>query len=110
MKIALFETGYWERAACRRLLPDHEVACTREPLIREEAEVFRSERRGTEDDPRALLADRVLPHFPSVIVTPHIAFDTDGASRRIIDTTLENFAAFVQGRRRNVVSDVGDKS
>lgn len=109
MKIALFETGYWERAACRRLLPDHEVACTREPLIREEAEVFRSERRDTEADLRALLADHVLLRFPNVIVTPHIAFDTDGALRRIIDTTLENIVAFAQGRPRNVVADSGGK-
>jgi D-lactate dehydrogenase len=78
-----------------------------EPLIREEAEIFRSERRDTEADLRALLADHMLLRFPNVIVTPHIAFDTDGALRRIIDTTLENIAAFAQGRPRNVVADSG---
>jgi D-lactate dehydrogenase len=42
--------------------------------------------------------------MPNVIVTPHIAYDTHEAVRRIINTTLENIAAFEAGAPRNVVA------
>lgn len=44
-----------------------------------------------------LLANHVLIDHPNVIVTPHSAFNTDEALRRIMGTTLENFSAFLAG-------------
>lgn len=73
-----------------------------EPLIREEAQIFRAP--STDGyDLRALVANHVLLRFPNVIVTPHNAYNTDAAVRRIVETTLENIEAFARGEPRNVV-------
>ena len=74
-----------------------------EPLIREEAEVFRDEGAPGKYDLKALVANHVLLRFPNVIVTPHNAYNTDSAVRRIIETTLDNIEAFAQGKPKNVV-------
>jgi D-lactate dehydrogenase len=75
-----------------------------EPLIRDESQVFRSDRTEFGPDERALLADHALLRFPNVVVTPHIAFNTGEALRRIVDTTLANIRAFVRDTPQNVVS------
>lgn len=75
-----------------------------EPTIREEAELLRSVfRREHEDDLRSLLADNVLLRARNVIITPHSAFNTREAVRRILETTVENIVGFVQGEPKNVV-------
>jgi len=72
-----------------------------EPLIREEAQIFRG--GSTEGyDLEALVANHVLLRFPNALVTPHIAYNTDSAVKRIIDTTL--IEAFVRGTPNNLVS------
>jgi D-lactate dehydrogenase len=74
-----------------------------EPLIREEAQIFRE--AWTEGhDLKALVANHVLLRFPNVIVTPHNAYNTESAVRRIIETTLENIEAFARGEPRNLVT------
>ncbi len=52
---------------------------------------------------RNLLADDVLMKMLNVIVTPHNAFNTDEALGRILDTTIENIKAWVDGKPINVV-------
>ena len=75
-----------------------------EPLIREEAQIFREE--WTEGhDLKALVANHVLLRFPNVIVTPHNAYNTESAVRRIIETTVENIEAFGRGEPRNLVTE-----
>jgi D-lactate dehydrogenase len=74
-----------------------------EPLIREEAQIFRT--ASTEGyDLQALVANHVLLRFPNVIVTPHNAYNTVSAVQRIIDTTLDNIEAFAAGQPRHLVS------
>jgi D-lactate dehydrogenase len=85
------------RAVGLDVLPD-------EPLIREEAQIFRAGQEDKAFDLRTLVANHVLLHLPNVVVTPHIAYDTDGAVHRIIETTLANIEAFSSGQPRNVVS------
>ena len=83
-------------AAGLDVLPD-------EPLIREEAELICSifcEKH----DLRNLVASHVLLRMPNVIVTPHSAFNTREAVRRIVETTVANIAAFVQQRPLNLVA------
>ena len=75
-----------------------------EPLIREEAQIFRADAPSEGHDLKALVANHVLLRFPNVIVTPHNAYNTESAVRRIIQTTLENIEAFARGEPRNVVS------
>ena len=48
-------------------------------------------------DLRVVLANHVLIDLPNVIVTPHNAFNTDGAWGRILGTTLRNIVNFMQG-------------
>ena len=83
------------RAAALDVLPQ-------EPLIREEAEVFRGPALG-KDNLEALVANHVLLRFPNVIVTPHIAYNTHEAFARIIDTTIANIDNFARGSGQNLV-------
>lgn len=85
------------RAVGLDVLPD-------EPLIREESQIFRAGQEDKTFDLRTLVANHVLMHLPNVVVTPHIAYDTDGAVHRIIETTLANIEAFSRGQPQNVVS------
>lgn len=80
-----------------------------EPLIREEAEIFRGA-WSEGHDLKALVANHVLLRFPNVIVTPHTAYNTEAAVRRIIDTTLANIEAFAAGRPQNVIPSPGESA
>lgn len=84
------------RAAGLDVLPE-------EPLMRDEAEIFRG---GSIDAARAksLLANHILIDAPNVLVTPHIAYNTEEARRRIIDVTIDNIRAFADGQPVNMVS------
>lgn len=74
-----------------------------EPLIREEAQIFRGA-WSEGHDLKALVANHVLLRFPNVIVTPHIAYNTESAVHRIIDTTLANIEAYTRGQPQNVIT------
>lgn len=73
-----------------------------EPLLRDEAEVFRDETIA-DDTLRTLLASNVLLQFPNVLVTPHNAYNTEDAVHRIIESSLANIEAFARGVPVNVV-------
>ncbi len=49
------------------------------------------------------LSNHYLIDHPKVIITPHIAFDTDEAVKRILDTTAENISSFSKGEVVNKV-------
>ena len=51
------------------------------------------------------LANYILIDMPNVVVTPHIAFNTREAVRRIVDTTLKNLEAFADGEPVNIVNN-----
>jgi D-lactate dehydrogenase len=53
---------------------------------------------------KTTLANHYLIDHPRVIVTPHLAFNTDEAITRILDTTIENIRAFAAGEPENVVA------
>jgi glycerate dehydrogenase len=57
-------------------------------------DVFRTEPPAP-DDP--------LLHHPKIVVSPHVAWGTPEAIRRVLDTTIDNVEAFVAGRPQNVV-------
>lgn len=95
-------------AALVRTLADGRLAAAgldvlpEEPLIREEAQIFRAGGQQPHDL-RALVANHVLLRFPNVLVTPHNAYNTQDALGRIIRTTLDNIDAFTRGTPVNVV-------
>ncbi len=51
---------------------------------------------------KALEINYLLKH-PNVIITPHNAYNTKEGLQRILDTTLDNIAAFVKNQPKNVV-------
>ncbi len=50
-----------------------------------------------------LCIDHVLMHHPKVVVTPHNAFNTHEALRRIVMTTIENIRKFTENAAINTV-------
>ncbi len=52
---------------------------------------------------RTTLANHYLIEHPSAIITPHNAFNTIEAIKRILGTTVENINAFAVGEARNIV-------
>ena len=58
-------------------------------------------------DLRVLLANHVLIDMPNVIMTPHSAFNTDEALRRILEATVENIRALNRREARNIVQVSG---
>lgn len=74
-----------------------------EPLLREEAEIFRTGVQLPAERLRDLVAANALVRRRNVVVTPHIAYDTQEALRRILTTTLENIDAFAAGAPKNLV-------
>lgn len=84
------------RAAGLDVLPE-------EPAVREETELLRT-LFNREHKLDTLLADHILLRLDNVIVTPHTAFNTREAIRRILDTTRENIVGFARGEPVNVVN------
>lgn len=82
-------------AAGLDVLPD-------EPIIREEAELI-SSTFVDKQQLQNLAANHVLLRMRNVIVTPHSAFNTREAVARIVETTVQNIAAFVAGAPQNMV-------
>lgn len=78
--------------------------CADEPLLREEAEVFRAGRELRSEQLQSLLATNTLLRLPNVVMTPHIAYDTTEAVHRILEITLRNIEAFAAGTPQNLVS------
>lgn len=55
-------------------------------------------------DLKAVLADHLLIDMPNVIITPHNAFNTHEALKRILTTSIENIKNFLAGNPINIVS------
>ncbi len=58
---------------------------------------------GAEEKLKMLVHNHVLQRRKNVILTPHDAFNSEEALRRIQDTTIENVKAFLAGKPRNLV-------
>ena len=57
-----------------------------------------------EEELKVVLENHYLMSHPRVIITPHIAFDTNEAIRRILDTTIENITAYQNGSPTNLLT------
>ena len=86
------------------------VNTSRGPLIDEEAlaAALNEERiAGASLDVLAVeppAADHPLYHTKNCCITPHIAWATGGARKRLLDTVAENVRAFLDGNPQNVVN------
>ncbi len=70
-----------------------------EEAIREERELLSS--RFDEERFRSVIRNHILLKREDVIITPHIAFNSQEAVERILRTTVENIQAFLEGAPRN---------
>ena len=52
---------------------------------------------------KTVLENHILLHRENVVITPHIAFNSREALERILNTTIDNIRAFMEGHPRNVV-------
>lgn len=57
-----------------------------------------------ESEMKTLLENHYLIDHPRVIVTPHLAFNTQEAVERILNTTIENIRSFSAGTSTNAVA------
>lgn len=86
-------------AAGLDVLPD-------EPMIREGAEQVKAI-LSNHAEMRTLITNHILLRMRNVIVTPHSAFNTKEAVDRIVATTVENIAGFLNGAPQNIVTRKG---
>ncbi len=71
--------------------------------MQDEARLF-SNPHPREEELKTVLENHYLIEHPRVIVTAHIAFDSQEAVERILDTTVENLVSFAQGEPKNAVA------
>ncbi|MDW8106874.1 MAG: hydroxyacid dehydrogenase [Armatimonadota bacterium] len=72
-----------------------------EEFIKEESALLRMP--VAEETLRRIVQAHMLLRREDVVFTPHIAFNSHEAVQRILDTTLENLKAYLEGRPQNVV-------
>ncbi len=73
-----------------------------EEEIHEEAEFLK--RKEKINDWKTLIENHLLIDYENVIITPHMAFYSLEAEKRILDTTLENIAMFFMRKNKNKVN------
>lgn len=73
-----------------------------EEAVREERELL--SKRFDEERLRSVVRSHILLKRDDVIITPHIAFNSREAVERILTTTVDNIAAFLDGTPRNCVA------
>ncbi len=73
-----------------------------EDLIKEEKQILASQ--FPQDKLETLVKNHILLHRENVVITPHVAFYSQEALQRILETTLENIAGFASGKPANAVA------
>jgi D-lactate dehydrogenase len=57
-----------------------------------------------EEELQVLLENHALIRMPNVIITPHLAFNSEEALRDILSITIQNIRSFVSGAPQNIAS------
>lgn len=73
-----------------------------EELIQEEKQLLTAP--AAEEKLRMVVRQYILLRREDVVITPHIAFYSRDALRRIMETTVANIESFLQGRPQNLVN------
>ncbi|MHC4714064.1 MAG: hydroxyacid dehydrogenase [Planctomycetota bacterium] len=73
-----------------------------EQVIMEEGEML--SRRYDAEALGTLVSNTILLRMENVIITPHIAFNSEEALDKILETTIANIGAFLAGQPQNVVA------
>lgn len=72
-----------------------------EPLLKEEKQLLT--RKFNTEELQCVIEGHMLASNPNVVMTPHNAFNSREALRRIIDTTIENIIGYNSGAHKNTV-------
>jgi D-lactate dehydrogenase len=76
-----------------------------ETFVREEIELITTDFQNKKmHDYKIALENHLLAKQDNIIITPHNAFNTIEALKRILDTTVDNIEAFVDNNPINVVN------
>jgi D-lactate dehydrogenase len=75
-----------------------------ENIIKDETAFILSNKMPDQQELCTIIADHALMKMPNVIITPHNAYNTNEALDRILDTTTQNIAAWIDGKPINLVS------
>ncbi len=73
----------------------------RERLIHEEAEVL-SKGSSSNQELSTILGNHILLNNPNVIITPHNAFNSEEAVKKILNTTIDNIRCYLEGGAVNL--------
>lgn len=98
-----------ETAAIVKGLQENILAGAGLDVLEEEGELEHEVLLLLEEHPQAdtlktVLANHYLIEHPHVIVTPHNAFNSYEARKRILDCTIDNIKSFVAGKLKNIIS------
>jgi D-lactate dehydrogenase len=80
-----------------------------EMVIRREDKIVQSI-HSQKSNLKSLLVDEILLNRSNVYVTPHNAFNTSEAVEQVMDHTVKNIKAFVNGNPINIVSEITEKN
>lgn len=97
-----------ETAALVEALEKKIISAAGLDVLEEEGDMGEEEKLLVEPHPKLeelknVLSNHYLIDHPRVIVTPHIAYNSHEAVRRILDTTIDNILAFSHGELKNKV-------
>lgn len=74
-----------------------------EGMIKDELNFLTSGQQLDNHNLKTVLQNHLLVDMPNVVITPHNAFNTWEALKRILDTTANNIKAFLAGQPVNIV-------
>jgi D-lactate dehydrogenase len=72
-----------------------------EEFLQNEEELFGD--TNVEEKLKTVVRNNILQRHPNVTITPHVAFNSREALRRILDTSIENVQNYAKGQPRNTV-------
>lgn len=101
--------GLIQTSALVKALEEGIISAAGLDVLEEEGDMMDEDNLLTNPHPKMeelknVLANHYFINHPRVIVTPHIAFNTEEAVRRILETTLQNILAFTRGEIKNCVN------
>lgn len=97
-----------ETAALVKALDEGIVAGAGLDVLEEEGDMMDEDKLLENPHPKLeemqnVLRNHYLINHPRVIITPHIAYNTNEAVQRILDTTIDNILSFAKGEIKNRV-------
>ncbi|PIR92824.1 hypothetical protein COT99_04125 [Candidatus Falkowbacteria bacterium CG10_big_fil_rev_8_21_14_0_10_43_10] len=99
----LVETGALIKALKKKIIAGAGLDVLEEEyFIKEEKELLTKSFQ-EKCDLKTVLQGHYLIQDPRVLVTPHNAFNSQEALRRILDTTVDNIKGYLKGRMMNLV-------